>query len=71
MKGFALAGLGVHLHSLPLLYMGYGFFGGIGIGLGYVPAVKNLMGWFPDRVGFASGVTICGFGGAALAAAPG
>lgn len=35
-----------------------------------MPAVKNLMGWFPDRVGFASGITICGFGGAALAAAP-
>jgi hypothetical protein len=30
--GFALAGLGVYLHSLPLLYLGYGFFGGLGIG---------------------------------------
>lgn len=30
--GFVLAGLGVHLHSLPLLYLGYGFFGGLGVG---------------------------------------
>ncbi len=45
--GFMLGGLGVYIHSLPLLYLGYGVFGGLGIGLGYVPAVKNLMGWFP------------------------
>lgn len=38
--GFLLSGLAVHLHNLPLLYLGYGFFGGLGIALGYVPAVK-------------------------------
>ncbi len=68
--GFMLGGLGVYIHNLPLLYLGYGVLGGLGIGLGYVPAVKNLMGWFPDRTGFASGITICGFGGAAVLAAP-
>ena len=68
--GFMLGGLGVYLHSLPMLYLGYGVLGGLGIGLGYVPAVKNLMAWFPDKAGFASGMTICGFGGAALLAAP-
>eukprot|EP01040_Poterioochromonas_malhamensis_P010003 gene10003-10869_t len=29
--------LGVYLHNLPLIYLGYGALGGIGIGLGYTP----------------------------------
>lgn len=39
--GFLLGGLGVHLHSLPLLYLGCGVFAGLGVGIGYVPAVKS------------------------------
>lgn len=68
--GLMLSGVGVMLHSLPLLYLGYGVLGGIGVGVAYVPAVKNLMGWYPDRTGFASGVTMMGFGGGALVATP-
>jgi hypothetical protein len=30
--GMIIGGLGVHFHQLPLLYLGYGVFGGIGIG---------------------------------------
>ena len=33
--GFVLGGVGVAMHSLPLLYLGYGVLGGCGLGLGY------------------------------------
>jgi len=68
--GLMLGALGVHLHSLPLLYLGYGFFGGIGVGLGYTPPVQALIQWFPDRKGLASGMCIAGFGSGALMFAP-
>jgi hypothetical protein len=41
--GFMLGALGIHYHSLPLLYAGYGFLGGTGIGLAYTPPVQTLM----------------------------
>lgn len=47
--GLMLGGLGVALHSLPLLYAGYGLLGGTGVGLGYTPPVQALIQWFPDR----------------------
>eukprot|EP00550_Attheya_septentrionalis_P001454 CAMPEP_0198289224 /NCGR_PEP_ID=MMETSP1449-20131203/7489_1 /TAXON_ID=420275 /ORGANISM="Attheya septentrionalis, Strain CCMP2084" /LENGTH=651 /DNA_ID=CAMNT_0043987521 /DNA_START=212 /DNA_END=2167 /DNA_ORIENTATION=+ len=60
--------LGVHLHSLPLLYMGYGMFGGVGWGLMYLAPVTTVMKWFPDRRGLATGMALSAFGaGAALA----
>jgi hypothetical protein len=40
--GFCLGALGIHLHSLPLLYLGYGFLGGIGIGMAYTPPLQLL-----------------------------
>lgn len=66
----ALGSAGVYLHSLPLLYLGYGVLGGIGIGLGYTPPVQTLMQWFPDRKGIASGLAIAGFGSGALLFGP-
>ena len=48
--GLMLGAAGIHYHSLPLLYAGYGFMGGSGIGLGYTPPVQTLMQWFPDKV---------------------
>jgi len=68
--GLMMGALGVHLHSLPILYIGYGFFGGIGVGLGYTPPVQALIQWFPDRKGLASGMCIAGFGSGALMFAP-
>lgn len=62
------AGLAVRLHSLPLLYLGYGVVGGIGLGLGYVPPVTTLMRWFADRKGLATGLAVGGFGLGALLA---
>ncbi len=68
--GFVFAALGIHLHELWLLYLGYGVIGGCGLGLGYVSPVSTLIKWFPDRRGLASGMAIMGFGGGAMIGAP-
>lgn len=68
--GFWLAALGVYLHQIWLLYLGYGVIGGIGLGLGYVSPVSTLIKWFPDRRGMATGMAIMGFGGGAMIGAP-
>jgi len=68
--GFLLGSLGIYLHQLWLLYLGYGVLGGCGLGLGYVSPVSTLIRWFPDRRGMATGMAIMGFGGGAMIAAP-
>jgi len=68
--GFMIGGLGVAMHNLPLLYFGYGFMAGSGIGIAYVPPLAALIRWFPDRRGMATGMAIMGFGGAAMVATP-
>ncbi len=68
--GLLIAGGGVALHSLALVYFGYGVIGGIGLGIGYISPVSTLIKWFPDRPGLATGTAIMGFGGGALIAAP-
>lgn len=69
-SGFALGALGIASNQLWLVYLGYGFVGGIGLGLGYISPVSTLIKWFPDRPGLATGLAIMGFGGGALLAAP-
>ncbi len=64
--GFAIGALGVHLHQLWLIYLGYGVVGGCGLGLGYIAPVSTLVKWFPDRPGMATGLAIMGFGGGAF-----
>lgn len=68
--GIAGSGLAIKLESLPLLYLFYGVFGGIGLGIGYVTPVASLLKWFPDKRGLASGLAIMGFGFAALISGP-
>ncbi|MCQ8129579.1 L-lactate MFS transporter [Methylomonas rivi] len=68
--GFWVAALGVYLHQIWLIYLGYGVIGGIGLGLGYVSPVSTLIKWFPDRRGMATGMAIMGFGGGAMIGAP-
>lgn len=68
--GFLLASVGIHLHQLWLVYLGYGVVGGCGLGLGYVSPVSTLIKWFPDRRGMAAGIAIMGFGGGAMIGAP-
>jgi MFS family permease len=69
-SGHLIAAAGLHLHSLPLLYLGYGVFGGVGLGLGYLAPVGLLMSWFPERRGMATGMAIMGFGGGAIVFTP-
>ena len=68
--GFIVSAVGIHLHQLWLLYLGYGVLGGCGLGIGYISPVSTLIKWFPDRPGMATGMAIMGFGGGALIAAP-
>ena len=51
--GFFIAAFGAYLHSIVLLYVGYGVVGGCGLGLGYISPVSTLIKWFPDRPGMA------------------
>ena len=68
--GFLVASIGVTTDQLWLVFLGYGFLGGIGLGLGYISPVSTLIKWFPDRPGLATGLAIMGFGGGALIASP-
>ena len=68
--GFLIAALGVALGQFWLVVFGYGFVGGIGLGIGYISPVSTLIKWFPDRPGLATGIAIMGFGGGSLIATP-
>ncbi len=69
-SGFLVGALGISTDQLWLVYLGYGFLGGIGLGIGYISPVSTLIKWFPDRPGLATGMAIMGFGGGALVASP-
>ncbi|MBN9601485.1 MAG: OFA family MFS transporter [Afipia felis] len=69
-SGFLISALGIHLHTLWLIYLGYGVIGGCALGIGYISPVSTLMKWFPDRPGMATGMAIMGFGGGAMIASP-
>ena len=65
-----LSAIGVYIHKLWLVYLGYGVIGGIALGIGYISPVSTLIKWFPDRPGMATGMAIMGFGGGAFIASP-
>lgn len=69
-SGFLVAALGAATGQYWLVVLGYGFIGGIGLGIGYISPVSTLIKWFPDRPGMATGIAIMGFGGGALIASP-
>ncbi len=62
--------IGVYVHNIWLVYLGYGVLGGFGLGIGYISPVSTLIKWFPDRPGMATGMAIMGFGGGAFIASP-
>jgi MFS family permease len=68
--GLVISAIGVELHKLWIIYLGYGVIGGIGLGLGYISPVSTLIKWFPDRPGMATGMAIMGFGGGAMIGSP-
>lgn len=65
-SGYLTGAYALSIHSLALLYIGYGVIGGCGLGLCYVTPVATSVKWFPDRRGFVSGMVVMGFGFGAL-----
>jgi OFA family oxalate/formate antiporter-like MFS transporter len=59
---YMLAAVALKAKSLPLLYLGYGIVGGVGLGLGYVTPVATAAKWFPDKKGLVTGMVVMGFG---------
>ena len=68
--GIIGSGVSVLFESIYMLYLFYGLFGGIGLGLGYIAPVSTLIKWFPDKPGLATGLAVMGFGFAALVSSP-
>jgi MFS family permease len=56
--------------NLSALYLTHGVLGGIGLGLGYIVPLAVLIGWFPDKRGFITGLAVTGFGLGALVTGP-
>ena len=65
--GVLLSGIAPNLGAL---YLAHGILGGIGLGLGYIVPLAVLIGWFPDRRGFITGLAVTGFGLGALVTGP-
>lgn len=68
--GILVTSYAINIESLVLLYLGYGVLMGIGLGIGYITPIKNLILWFPNNNGFATGCAVTGFGLAASIASP-
>lgn len=68
--GFAGTGVSIALNFLPGVFICYGAVMGIGLGVGYLTPVKNLMLWFADNKGLATGIAVAGFGLAKAIASP-
>ncbi len=70
MAGCALSGLGwvlaAHATTTWGLYLTYGLFCGVGTGIVYVGIVGQMVSWFPDRRGFATGMSAAGYGFGAM-----
>ncbi|KAJ1943825.1 hypothetical protein EC988_006138, partial [Linderina pennispora] len=65
--GHLMAALAIHVKRFALLYFGYGFIAGIGLGIGYVSTIDASSKWWPRARGAAAGGAVMGFGGGALA----
>lgn len=59
--GFAGCGLLGH-NGIMAVYLLYGVLGGLGVGIGYNSIIATTNVWFPEKVGFSSGVLMMGFG---------
>ena len=65
LSGFSWV-LAAHANSLFALYLTYGVMGGLGTGIVYIGVVGQMVGWFPDRRGLATGVVAAGYGMGAI-----
>ncbi len=52
--------------SIAMLYLTYGVFAGLGIGIAYNVVIATVSSWFPDKKGLCSGCLMMGFGASAL-----
>ena len=68
--GFLIGSYSVTQHWLWGIYIGYGLFSGLGMGIGYICPVAMITKWFPDKRGLMTGVNVMGFGVAALIMGP-
>lgn len=61
---FFLIGLSItgSVHTLGMLYIGFGIFCGFGTGLVYSSTVSTVTKWFTDKLGLISGILLMGFG---------
>lgn len=64
--GYLISGFALANQSLILLYLGFGVFGGIGLGMAYVTPVATVSAWFTEKQGLATGMVVMGFGLGAL-----
>ncbi len=68
--GCALSGLGwvtaAYATSITGLYLTYGLFCGVGTGIVYIGIIGQMVRWFPDRRGLATGVVAAGYGFGAI-----
>ncbi len=66
--GCIIAGM---MQSYTGLVIGFGIFGGIGMGIGYAAPTPAALKWFgPHRRGLIAGIVVGGYGGAALYIGP-
>jgi len=68
--GLIGTGLSIRFQSLWGVLFFYGFIMGIGLGIGYLTPVKNLMIWFHENKGLGTGLAVAGFGLAKVIATP-
>lgn len=61
--GFLLSS---RVETLGGIYISYGVFCGLGVGLAYNANISTVIRWFPDKVGLISGVLLMCFGGGGL-----
>lgn len=45
-----------------VLYITFGFIGGVGFGLVYLPAIVVISQWFSEKRSLATGLAVCGSG---------
>ncbi|KAJ2698023.1 hypothetical protein FB645_005762 [Coemansia sp. IMI 203386] len=66
-SGHLTTALALFVRMISLLYFGYGFVAGFGLGIGYVSTIEAVSKWWPKARGAAAGCAVMGFGGGALA----
>lgn len=54
--------LASYANNIYMIYIGYGFLGGAGVGLVYGVPIGTCVKWFPERKGMITGLAVAGFG---------